>query len=121
MPRLFIAIDLPPAHRDRIRSICFGLPGTRWTPAEQIHLTLRFIGEVDGNLFRQITDTLAGIKTEPLTLKIKGLSCGFIKVNKQLALGDVIELKDSRRKLKVRIENDIRPNRTARKPLKDML
>jgi 2'-5' RNA ligase len=73
MPRLFIAIDLPPAHRDRIRSICFGLPGTRWTPAEQIHLTLRFIGEVDGNLFRQITGTLAEIRTEPLTLKIEGL------------------------------------------------
>jgi aminomethyltransferase len=58
---------------------------------------------------------------KPETLKIKGLSCGFVKVNKQLAPGDVIELKDSRRKLKVRIENDIRPNRTARKPLKDML
>ena len=58
---------------------------------------------------------------KPEALKIKGLSCGFVKVNKQLALGDVIELKDSRRMLKVRIENDIRPNRTARKPLKDML
>jgi len=58
---------------------------------------------------------------KPKALKIKGLSCGFVKVNKQLAPGDVIELKDSRRKLKVRIENDIRPNRTARKPLKDML
>lgn len=73
MPRLFIAIDLPPAQRDRIRSICSGLPGTRWTPAEQIHLTLRFIGEVDGDLYRQIADTLAEIKTEPLTLKINGL------------------------------------------------
>ena len=73
MPRLFVAIDLPPAHRDRIRSICSGLPGARWTPAEQIHLTLRFIGEVDNSLFRQITDTLAEIRTEPLTLKIKGL------------------------------------------------
>jgi aminomethyltransferase len=58
---------------------------------------------------------------KPEALKIKGLSCGFIKVKKQLALGDVIELKDSRRMLKVRIENDIRPNRTARKPMKDML
>jgi 2'-5' RNA ligase len=73
MPRLFVAIDLPPAQRDRIQSICSGLPGTRWTPAGQIHLTLRFIGEVDDSLFRQITDTLAKIRTEPLTLTIKGL------------------------------------------------
>ncbi len=58
---------------------------------------------------------------KPEALKIKGLSCGFVKVNKQLAPGDVVELRDSRRKLKVRIENDVRPNRTARKPLKDML
>jgi aminomethyltransferase len=58
---------------------------------------------------------------KPEALKIKGLSCGFVKVNKQLAPGDVIELQDSRRALKVRIEKDIRPDRTARKPLKDML
>lgn len=58
---------------------------------------------------------------KPDTLKIKGLSCGFVKVNKQLVSGDVIQLKDSRRKLEVQIEVDIRPNRTARKPLKDML
>ena len=58
---------------------------------------------------------------KPEALKIKGLSCGFVKVNKPLEQGDVIELKDNRRKLKVRIENDVRPNRTARKPLKDML
>lgn len=58
---------------------------------------------------------------KPEALKIKGLSCGFVKVNKQLAPGDEIELKDSRRKLKVRIENDVRPNRSARRPMKDML
>ena len=44
----------------------------------------------------------------------KGLSCGFIRVNKRLALGDTVELKDSRRKLKVKIVDDVRPNRTAR-------
>ncbi|MCK4838982.1 MAG: RNA 2',3'-cyclic phosphodiesterase [Desulfobulbaceae bacterium] len=73
MPRLFVAIDLPPAHRDRIQSICTGLAGARWTPAEQIHLTLRFIGEVDNSLFRQITAALAEISSEPLTLQINGL------------------------------------------------
>ncbi|MEN8134622.1 MAG: RNA 2',3'-cyclic phosphodiesterase [Thermodesulfobacteriota bacterium] len=73
MTRLFVAIDPPPSHRLQIKSICRGLPGARWIKPEQIHLTLRFIGEVDGNLFRQIIDELAAIKTEPLTLKIKGI------------------------------------------------
>jgi len=58
---------------------------------------------------------------KPEGFKIKGLSCGFVKVNRQLTIGDVIELKDSRRKLKVRVENDVRPERTARTPLKNML
>ena len=73
MTRLFIGIDPPQSHRLQIESICFGLPGVRWVPPEQIHLTLRFIGEVDGSIFRQIIDELAEIKTEPLTLKIKGI------------------------------------------------
>ncbi|GBC63366.1 glycine cleavage system protein T [Desulfonema ishimotonii] len=58
---------------------------------------------------------------QPEGLKIKGLSCGFVKVNKQLAPGDVITLKDSRRKISVRIETNIRPGRTARRPMKEML
>jgi 2'-5' RNA ligase len=73
MPRLFIAIDLPPVHRARIRSICTGIPGARWTPVAQIHLTLRFIGEVDFLLMQQISENLAEVRTEPLTLRIKGL------------------------------------------------
>jgi len=51
----------------------------------------------------------------------KGLCCGFVKVNRSLPPGAIIELRDGRRKLKVQIESDIRPARTARKPLKEML
>lgn len=57
----------------------------------------------------------------PEDCKIKGLCCGFVKVKKPLATGSVLELKDARRTIKVRLEDDIRPNRTARKPLKNML
>ncbi len=50
-----------------------------------------------------------------------GLSCGFVKVRMQLKPGDTVELKDRRRKLKVTIVEDIRPNRTARRPIQQML
>lgn len=40
---------------------------------EQIHLTLRFIGEVDEALFRKIIANLAAVETEPLILKIRGI------------------------------------------------
>ncbi len=52
--------------------------------------------------------------------KIKGLCCGFVKVRTPLDAGSILQLKDARRKIKVRIETDIRPDRTARKPLKEM-
>lgn len=58
---------------------------------------------------------------KPEDCKIKGLCCGFVKVQKPLATGTVLELKDARRKITVCVEDDIRPNRTARKPMKDML
>ncbi|MFO7688747.1 MAG: aminomethyl transferase family protein [Desulfobacterales bacterium] len=51
----------------------------------------------------------------------KGLSCGFIKVNIELSVGDTVQLKDKRRTLTVTIVNDVRPHRTARKPLREML
>jgi aminomethyltransferase len=51
----------------------------------------------------------------------KGLACGFVKVKNPLSPGDEVVISDQRRKLPVTIVNDIRPDRTARRPLKDML
>jgi len=73
MRRLFIAIDLPDEHKSRIATICSGLPGTRWIPEEQIHLTLRFIGEVDGASYGRITEALSEVRAEPLELKVRGI------------------------------------------------
>ncbi len=51
----------------------------------------------------------------------KGLCCGFVKVKTKLLPGQIVELKDDRRKIKVMIVDDIRPDRTARRPIKEML
>jgi aminomethyltransferase len=58
---------------------------------------------------------------KPEGLTIKGLSCGFVKVAPQLAPGTVVELRDRRRSIQVAIETDVRPDRTARKALKNFL
>ena len=47
----------------------------------------------------------------------KGLSCGFVRVDRALAVGTALELKDQRRRIPVWIVDDIRPDRTARRPL----
>ncbi len=51
----------------------------------------------------------------------KGLSCGFVKVTKALKEGDTIKLSDGRRRIPVTITYDIRPDRTARVPIRSML
>jgi 2'-5' RNA ligase len=73
MPRLFVAIDLPEELRGQVSSLYYGIPKTRWTPPEQLHLTLRFIGEVDGQLFRQIVDQLETVKFDQFSLQFNGL------------------------------------------------
>lgn len=73
MQRLFVAIDLPPPVKRQLTGICFGLPGARWVADEQIHLTLRFIGEVDGGCVQDIRDGLAEIHSAAFALRLVGL------------------------------------------------
>ena len=58
---------------------------------------------------------------KPEGFKARGLCCGFIKVKSKLEIGQTVEIKDKRRKLKVTITEDIRPDRTARRPMKNMV
>ena len=69
--RLFVAIDLPEEVTESLEQICVGLPGARWTDPEQYHLTLRFIGEVDGLVYRDIEAGLAEVEFEPFTLTLQ--------------------------------------------------
>ena len=73
------------------------------------------IGKFEGKIYSTASPD------SPEGLKIKGLSCGFVKVKSDLKPGAIIELKDSKRKIKVAIETDVRPDRTARMPLKRFL
>ncbi len=58
---------------------------------------------------------------KPEGLAIKGLCCGFIKVASRLEPGTAVEITDGKRSIPVRIETDVRPDRTARKALKTFM
>ena len=73
--RLFVAIDPPDGIRDQLSALCCGLPDARWTPPEQFHLTLCFIGEVDGSSFLDIREALADIAFPAFSLRLQ--SVGF--------------------------------------------
>jgi RNA 2',3'-cyclic 3'-phosphodiesterase len=81
MPRLFIAIDLPERIKDDVAATYMALHGARWVPEEQIHLTLRFIGEVPGDAANRVRVALANVNFPSFSLTLKG--CGFFPPRKQ--------------------------------------
>ena len=73
MYRLFVAVDLPEAVKETVANIRGDLPGARWVPREQLHLTLRFIGDADEALFQGILKRLAEVKARHFPLALEGL------------------------------------------------
>ncbi|MEN8140397.1 MAG: RNA 2',3'-cyclic phosphodiesterase [Thermodesulfobacteriota bacterium] len=80
MDRLFVAIPIDQSHRQGLARICTGLPGMRWTPDEQIHLTLRFIGQATDEQTEAIAEALARVSHPPFDLIIQG--CGVFPYDK---------------------------------------
>lgn len=72
MIRLFVGLPFPPEIRRLLSSLGATIPGARATPEDQVHLTLRFIGEVEGTLYTDIKEHLASIDASPLTLRVSG-------------------------------------------------
>ncbi|MBK5265119.1 MAG: RNA 2',3'-cyclic phosphodiesterase [Alphaproteobacteria bacterium] len=70
MHRLFIAIALPVAIRTKLLSIMGGIDGARWQTDAQLHLTLRFIGEVDRHQAQDIAAALGGIGAAPFAIRL---------------------------------------------------
>lgn len=71
--RLFVALSLPDHLRGRLCGLCSGLPGARWVAPENLHLTLRFIGEVDGRDAEDIDAALSGVRCPRFPLTLAGV------------------------------------------------
>jgi RNA 2',3'-cyclic 3'-phosphodiesterase len=73
MPRLFTALEIP---RDAALSLSLlrgGLPGARWVDVENYHLTLRFIGDVEGHVADEIANALDRIRRPSFALTLSGV------------------------------------------------
>ena len=73
MMRLFVALDFPEEVRRRLAGLGGGVPGARWTDADGLHLTLRFIGEVPGHQAAEIDEALAGLRAPAFDLTLDGV------------------------------------------------
>ncbi len=85
--RLFTALALPDPVAQSLLSMQAGVPGARWQKREQLHLTLRFIGEVDGRDAAAIDDALATISVPAFTLELKGVGSFGGKIPRDLWAG----------------------------------
>jgi 2'-5' RNA ligase len=85
--RLFTALALPDPVSDSLLALQAGVPGARWQKREQLHLTLRFIGEMDGRDAASIDDALATISAPAFTLELKGVGSFGGKIPRDLWAG----------------------------------
>ena len=70
--RLFTALVPPAVVRTELADLATALAGVRWTPAENLHLTLRFIGESDDDKTGRYLEALARVRVEPFLLPVGG-------------------------------------------------
>lgn len=74
MYRLFTAIALPDQVRQRLALMSGGIPGARWVTAENMHLTLRFIGDVDPRTADTVHGVLNEVAFQPFDAHLQGIS-----------------------------------------------
>jgi 2'-5' RNA ligase len=73
MHRLFVAIR-PPSHiRARLLDAMHGVSNARWQDEDQLHLTVRFIGEVDRHRAEDVAASLGSIHHRTFTIALNGI------------------------------------------------
>ena len=69
--RLFVALELPAAVRENLAALLESLravsPQTRWVRPENLHVTLKFMGEVPETKLAATRSALAGVRSDQLT------------------------------------------------------
>lgn len=73
MHRLFVAIRPPSPVRDLLIDAMDDSPALRWVGDEQLHLTLRFIGDVERPLANDVAAALARIRFPAFELRVTGV------------------------------------------------
>ncbi|NLS05686.1 RNA 2',3'-cyclic phosphodiesterase [Rhizobium sp. P32RR-XVIII] len=73
MPRLFTALEIPRNAAMSLSLLRGGLPGARWIDVENYHITLRFIGDVDGRTADEVVERLDRIDRSEFQIRLDGI------------------------------------------------
>jgi 2'-5' RNA ligase len=120
MHRLFVAIPLPATVRARLLDLMGGVAGARWLEDEQLHLTLRFIGEVDRHLARDIDAALSSVHHPGFSIALNGLGA-FERRGEPVILWAAVEPHEPLRALHKKVDQalvrvGVEPDRRAYMP-----
>lgn len=73
MPRLFVGLELPDPVLEQLLAMREEIAGARWQTANQLHLTLAFIGNVDDGIANSVRAGLQYLEAEPFELQLRGV------------------------------------------------
>ncbi|MDL0430453.1 RNA 2',3'-cyclic phosphodiesterase [Marinobacter sp. TBZ242] len=73
--RLFFGLELPDAVKQRLLTIQQPVAGARWQRADQLHLTLVFLGSVEEKQLPNVRDAARNLPVEPFSLTVSGIGC----------------------------------------------
>ncbi len=73
MPRLFTGLEIPADVAFELDLMRGGIIGSRWIDPQSFHITLRFIGDIDDGLAREIAYELDGVEARPFSVRLKGI------------------------------------------------
>src|SRR3954454_1211433 len=73
MHRLFVAIRPPEPIRDLLIDAMDDSADFRWQDEDQLHLTLRFVGEVERPVANDLADALGQVRAAAFELRVAGV------------------------------------------------
>jgi 2'-5' RNA ligase len=119
MHRLFVALRPPESIRERLLDLMEGVPDLRWQQDEQLHLTLRFIGEVERPVAEDVATALGRVGFERFTLSLDGV--GKFEKHRHGALWAGVQPREQLKALNAKVERacqsaGLEPERRAYHP-----
>jgi len=104
--RLFVGIALPDPVRERLGGLRYGLPGARWVDPENLHISLRFIGEVGRPEAEDLDSALSAVHAPGFALNVLGVGF-FDKADRVHTLWAGIERSDALAHLRDKVESAV--------------
>ena len=119
MHRLFVAIRPPKTVREQLLNLMEGLPGMRWQDDGQLHLTLRFIGEVERPVAEDVVAALQHVRFDHFSIALDGV--GKFEKHRNGALWSGVRPKEQLKALNAKVERacqsaGLEPERRAYHP-----